>query len=69
MLVNLLVNNHVLKFACKDIKRAAILVANKYELNDPNIMPIDVLSGFVLNKKFIVEREGKVTRVYTIQEY
>ena len=69
MLVNLMVNNHVLKIGCKDVKSAAKLVANKYELNDCNISFIDVLADFTIRKKFIVDRKGKETRVYKIEEY
>lgn len=68
-MVNLYVNKYALKYACKDVRHAAQLVANKYELNDVNVSVIDVLADFTMRKKFIVDRKGKETRVYTIENY
>lgn len=69
MLVNLSVNGYILKYACKDVKAAAQLVANKYELNDINISFFDVYADFVRTNKFIVDRKEKEIRIYKIEEY
>ena len=69
MLVNLLVNNYVLKYACKDIRQAASLVAYTYEVNDISVDYHNVLAGFNLNKKFIVDKNSKELKVYEIEVY